>query len=188
MIRLRPEALALLARLREPALGGVVLAMGLWVATRGGWVLAATGTLVAGLGLGWLVLALRRLRFRAGSAAPGWVEVDEGRITYLGPKLGGSVSLPDLLEIRLLTLRGRSVWRLKQADGQVLLVPLDAAGAEALFDTFAALPGLSSAMLVAALDWRAGDGPGLVSATRPLDRLVWRRAGRGLAPAGAPGG
>ena len=111
MIRLRPEALALLARLREPALGGVVLAMGLWVATRGGWVLAATGPLVAGLGLGWLVLALRRLRFRAGSAAPGWVEVDEGRITYLGPKLGGSVSLHDLLEIRLLTLRGRSVWR-----------------------------------------------------------------------------
>ncbi len=176
----RPEALALLARLREPALAVAMLAAGLWLATQGGWFLAAVGLGLAVLGCGWGVLALRRLRFAAGREAPGLVEVDEGRITYMGPKLGGSVGMPDLAEIRLLTLRGRRVWRLKQGDGQVLLVPLDAQGAEALFDAFAALPGLTSAALVAALDAPVPAGPGLVSATRPTDSLVWRRSGRGL--------
>jgi hypothetical protein len=177
---LRPEAKATLQRLAEPATAAATLAIGLWVATRGGWFLAAVGLGLAAMAAGWAVLALRRLRFQAGDAAPGMVEVDEGRITYLGPKLGGSVGLPDLIEIRILTLRGRSVWRLKQADGQVLLVPLDAAGAAALFDAFAALPGLTSAALVAALDAPGSGGPGLVSATKPQDRLVWQRSGRGL--------
>jgi hypothetical protein len=177
---LRPDAKATLQRFAEPAMAGATLAAGLWIATRGGWFLAAVGLGLAAMAAGWAVLALRRLRFQAGDAAPGMVEVDEGRITYLGPKLGGSVGLPDLIEIRLLTLRGRSVWRLKQADGQVLLVPLDAAGASALFDAFAALPGLTSAALVAALDTPGPQGPGLVSATKPQDRLVWQRRGRGL--------
>lgn len=178
----RPEAIATLARFREAALGGLILCLGLWIATRGGWFLGALGWAAIALGVAWTILALRRLRFATGSGDPGMVEVDEGRITYLGPKLGGSVGLPDLMEIRLLTLRGRSVWRLKQTDGQALLVPLDAAGAERLFDTFAALPGLTSARLVAALDPAAATGPGLVPAGKPQDRLVWRRDGRGLMP------
>lgn len=182
MIRFRPEALATLRRYSEVAAAGLVLLIGLWVAVRGGWFLATIGLGLAGMATGWAVLALRRLRFQAGDAAPGIVEVDEGRISYLGPRLGGSIGLPDLIEIRLLTLRGRSVWRLKQADGLVLLVPLDAAGAAALFDAFAALPGLTSAALVAALDVPTAEGPGLISATRPLDRLVWRRRGEGLQP------
>lgn len=178
----RPAALAALKRYSELAIAGLALAAGLWVGTRGGWFLAAVGLGLAGMATGWAVLAMRRLRFQAGDAAPGIVEVDEGRISYLGPRLGGSIGLPDLIEIRLLTLRGRSVWRLKQADGLVLLVPLDAAGAAALFDAFAALPGLTSAALVAALDAPAAEGPGLISATRPQDRLVWRRRGEGLQP------
>lgn len=180
MSRFRPEAMALLGRLSEPAAALGMLAGGMWIATRGGWVPLAFGAALAGLAGGWALLALRRLRFEAGDAAPGLVEVDEGRVTYMGPRLGGSISLADLAEIRLLTLRGRSVWRLKQLDGQILLVPLDAAGAAGLFDAFAVLPGLTSADLVAALDVPASGGPGLVSATRPLDRLVWRRRGHGL--------
>ena len=183
MTPFRPEAMALLRRFQEPAIGGLLLAAGLWVATRGGVFLAVLGGMLAVLGGSWLVLALRRLRFEFGSEAPGLVEVDEGRVTYMGPRMGGSVSLPDLAEIRLLSLRGRRVWRLKQTDGQVLLVPLDATGASALFDAFSALPGLTSSALVAALNLDAalGTGPGLVSASVPADRLVWRRSGRGLA-------
>ncbi|MFM7446161.1 MAG: hypothetical protein ACKO2N_20080, partial [Tabrizicola sp.] len=139
----RPEALIQLRRLTEPAIGLGLTVTGLWIATRGGVFLAAVGLAIAGLGLAWAILGWRRMRFDAGQEAPGMVEVDEGRVTYLGPKLGGSIGLPDLIEIRLLTLRGRRVWRMKQGDGQVLLVPLDAAGAAALFDTFAALPGLT---------------------------------------------
>ncbi len=184
MTHFRPEALAQLRRLAEPAFGMAVAAFGFWVATRGGAFLAATGLAVAGLGLASAILGWRRLRFAAGQDAPGMVEVDEGRVTYMGPKLGGSVGLPDLMEIRLLSLRGRRVWRLKQADGQVLLVPLDAAGAAALFDAFAALPGLTSAALVTALDAPEpqGKGPGLTLAGKPRDQLVWQRKGRGIAP------
>lgn len=184
MNHFRPEAIAHLRRWAEPAFGATIMAAGLWTATRGGVFPTVIGLAIAGLGLAWAILGWRRLRFAIGDDAPGWVEVDEGRITYLGPKLGGSVGLPDLIEIRLLSLRGRRVWRLKQADGQVLLVPLDAAGAAALFDSFAALPGLTSAALVVALDAPApeGKGPGLTPANRPRDQLVWQRKGRGIAP------
>ena len=100
----------------------------------------------------------------------------------MGPQIGGSISLDELTEIRLLSLRGRRAWRLRQADGQVLLVPLDATGAEVLFDAFSSLPGLSSAALVAAL---AGDSPPTGQSLPALDggdRLVWRRQGRGISP------
>jgi hypothetical protein len=46
-------------------------------------------------------------------------------------------SLDELVEIRLLAMRGRRMWRLKQTDGQALLIPVDAEGAEKLFDVFA---------------------------------------------------
>lgn len=182
MTGIRPEMRDRLERWSEPALGAVVLALGLWTATRGGWLLAAGGGMVAALGAGWLVLGLRRLRFRGQGDAPGLVVLDEGRVTYMGPRLGGSVSLDELTEIRLLSFRGRRAWRLRQADGQVLLVPLDSAGAGALFDAFSSLPGLTSAALVAAL---SGDGPvpgQTLPAPGATDRLVWRRPGRGMAP------
>ena len=183
---IRAEAREVLRRWSEPATGAAMLAMGLWTATRGGWLLAVAGGAVAALGAGWTLLGLRRMRFAAGTEAPGLVEVDEGRVTYLGPRVGGSIRLPDLVEIRLLALRGRRVWRLRQADGQALLVPLDAAGAEALFDAFSALPGLGSSALVAALDGKAPDGAAPQGGTLPAansdDRLVWRRQGRGLTP------
>ena len=66
--------------------------------------------------------------------APGVVEVDEGQISYLGPAFGGSISVPELVELRLLTAGGRRMWRLKQADGQALLIPVEAVGADRLFD------------------------------------------------------
>jgi len=182
MTGIRPEVRERMERWSEPALGAVVLALGLWTATRGGWLLAAGGGVVAALGAGWLILGLRRLRFRGQGDAPGLVVLDESRITYMGPRIGGSISLDELTEIRLLTLRGRRAWRLRQADGQVLLVPLDSTGAEALFDAFSSLPGLSSATLVAAL---AGDGPATgqsLPAVGGGDRLVWRRQGRGISP------
>ena len=176
---IRPEVQILARRWLEPALGAGVLALGLWAATRGGWFLAAIGGAVAALGAAWMILGYRRMRFQGADDAPGMVEVDEGRISYLGPRVGGSVSLADLAEIRLLTLRGRRVWRLRQGDGLVLLVPLDAAGAAAIFDAFSTLPGLGSAALVAALTGPVATGQTLPGANQ-ADLLVWRRQARGL--------
>ena len=122
--------------------------------------LGAIWLLVAG---GWGLLALRRMRFQRPVDAPGLVEVDEGQVGYLGPSFGGYLSLRELIEIRVINLHRQRHWRLKQADGQVLLIPVAATGAETLFDAFAALPGVDMSALAAALDSRADT------------QVVWRR-------------
>jgi hypothetical protein len=121
------------------------------------------------------------MRFAQDIAAPGFVEVIEGEVRYFGPTFGGAVSLSDLTELRLMTLHGRRLWRLKQRDGQALLIPIDAAGAEALFDGFTTLPGLDMAAVLAALSPSpSSNGPGLVAAS-PADMvLIWHRKGKGL--------
>ena len=179
---IRPELRAALARWREVIGAAVVAALGLWVASGGGYLLVPVGLLVAALGVGLAVQGWRRLRFAQGSDAPGVVTVDEGQISYMGPQLGGFVSVPELAELRLITLRGRRLWRLRQVDGQVLLIPVDAAGAEGLFDVFATLPGLDMAALLAALEPQGdGSGRGLVVGEQMV--VVWRRAGQGMARA-----
>ena len=171
MSLIRPEVTAAIWRGREVIAALGVVAFGAWLLWLGGYVLAPLGLVVGGVGAAWGLQAVRRLRFAQGVVAPGMVEVDEGQVGYLGPDAGGFVGLPDLVELRFLTLGDRRMWRLKQADGQALLVPVDAAGAERLFDAFASLPGMDARALVAALEPRAMAG---VS-----DSLViWRRDAR----------
>ena len=176
---IREGARAALWRWREVAAAGLVVAFGLWVATGGGYVLVPFGLLVAALGAGLALQGWRRMRFIQGADAPGIVEVDEGQISYMGPQLGGFVSVPELVELRLVTLRGRRLWRMKQADGQALLVPVDAAGAEGLFDVFAALPGMDMPALLAALS-PEGVAGGREIVVGEAMQVVWRRAGRGV--------
>ena len=161
---IRAEAQAALVRYREVIAAGAVGAFGLWLMALGGWLLIPLGGIVLGLAALWAISALRRLRFAQGVAAPGVVEIDEGQVGYLGPGLGGYVALPDLVELRLIRLHGKRVWRLKQEDGQALLIPVEAAGAERLFDAFSVLPGLDGQALLTALE-----------APAPQDRVVWRR-------------
>jgi hypothetical protein len=188
MNMIRPELLANLTRWREAIAAAALAAFGLWLVGLGGYLMVPLGLGVAGLGFGWALLAVRRLRFAQTVDAPGVVEVDEGQVGYLGPQSGGFVGLQDLVELRLVTLRGRRLWRLKQADGQALLIPVDAAGAERLFDAFGALPGMDTQALVAALDPTAAvsaSGPAAALAVPDgIGRLIWRR---GPGPA-APGG
>ena len=177
---IRTDVTLLLTRWREVIVAGVLAAGGLWVVWRGGYLLVPVGGAVVAFAVAWGFLGLRRMRFAQGVAAPGWVEVDEGQVGYLGPAFGGYVALPDLVEIRLLTMRGRRLWRLKQADGQVLLVPVDAAGAERLFDAFASLPGLGSADLLAALSPAVAGSGQTLPGPDATTRVVWRRAGQGI--------
>jgi hypothetical protein len=185
----RPEITDAVSRGREVILGAFVVGLGLWVAAQGGYLLVPVGVALMILGAGWAVLAWRRLRFAQSSDGPGVVDLDEGQIGYLGPGgegarsqdggVGGFVSLVDLVELRLLQLRGRRVWRLKQSDGQALLIPVDAAGAERLFDAFASLPGMDTAALVAGLQSKPATG-GRVVALATESRLIWARGGRGI--------
>lgn len=163
MSLIRPDLAARLHRAREAIGAGLALAFGAWIATRGGWLLAALGGAIALTGAGLLVAALQRLRFAPRSQGPGVVEVDEGQIAWFGPGIGGFVSVADLAELGLITVQGLRVWRLRQGDGQLLLVPVDAQGAGQLYDALTTLPGIEGHRLLAALDTPA-DTP-----------LIWRR-------------
>jgi hypothetical protein len=177
---IRPELADTLHRWREviAALAtALVGALGLGTGT--GYVIPLSGLILVIVGAAWTLQALRRLRFLQAGEAPGIVRVTEAQIAYLGPRIGGFVGLPDLTEVRLLTLRGRRIWRLRQADGQMLHIPVEAQGAEALFDAFTALPGMDTAALVAAL---GSDAPSetRVVALNEADRLIWARQAKGV--------
>ncbi len=177
---IRPEAQAALWRLRE-VFGAVGLAaVGLWLAGLGGYVLVPLGAIVVVLAAGFGLLAWRRLRFAQAGDAPGVVELDEGQISYFGPDVGGAVALQDLVELRLITAGGRRLWRLRQQDGQALLIPVSAMGAERLFDAFAALPGMDTGVLVAAVDPVGRAEPGRVVTLGSDSRVIWRRPARAV--------
>ncbi|MDZ4310782.1 MAG: hypothetical protein U1A24_09545 [Cypionkella sp.] len=175
---IRPEFLALLRRFSEVIWATAVLGFGLWLILLGGYLLTPVGTAIGAFGVAWGILALRRLRFIQTVDAPGVVEVDEGQIGYLGPQSGGYVSIPELVELRLLSLRGRRVWRLKQADGQALLIPVDATGADRLFDAFASLPGMNTLALVAALDAKPSTGASHLALAAETT-TIWHRTAQG---------
>ena len=156
---LRPAAKATLHRWREVIAAVLTLLVGLWLMRLGGWLLVPFGGIVTLLAVGWGVIALRRIRFLRGIAAPGMVEVDEGQVGYLGPNFGGFVALADLVELRLTDFHGARQWRLSTSAGDVLSIPVDAAGSDKLYDVFATLPGINMARVTEALDHRVGTTP-----------------------------
>jgi hypothetical protein len=186
MTFIRPEARAALWRWREVLAAAGLAAVGLWLAALGGYILVPLGAGVMVLALGFGLLAWRRLRFAQGGDAPGVVEIDEGQVSFFGPSFGGAVALRELVELRLITMSGRRLWRLKQKDGQTLLIPVEAMGAERLFDAFSALPGMNTATLVEAVAPAASRpekrGPAqtlrVVSASD--SRVIWRHPSRAV--------
>lgn len=161
---IRPEVNAHLKRWREVIAAAATGGFGLWLIALGGYVLLPAGLVILSVALGWAIVALRRIRFLRGVNAPGIVEVDEGQVGYFGPTFGGIVALADIDELRLSETLGPRAWRVRTADGQVLLIPVDAAGAERLYDAFATLPGIDMAALAVALDRASTAAP------------LWRRA------------
>jgi hypothetical protein len=164
---IRPEVAQGVQRWREVIAAVCVIAFGGWLIWLGGWFLIPLGAFFGVIGLGWAVIGWRRLRFERAIGAPGLVEVVEGRISYFAASraralpspdsttlhgLGGELALRELAEIRLLQLSGRHYWRLRTIGGEAVLIPLDAAGAEVLYDAFASLPGIDMGALSAALD------------------------------------
>lgn len=181
---IRPGAIALLRRWGEVALAAAFVALGLWVASGGGLVLIPLGLGLAAMALAWGWNAHGRARFAQTAASPGLVELDEAELTYFSPGngagLGGGMGLADVQEIRLVTIRGRRLWWPKGDQSRPLLIPVDASGNAALFDAFSSLPGLTPAMLLAAVERPTAQGIGIQPLT-PAFHPVWRRPGSGLA-------
>ncbi len=169
MTFLRPEAKAALLRWREVIAAVVFAAAGVWIIGLGGYFFGALGGVIVATGAGLGFTAQRRMRFARAPTGPGVVEIDEGQVGWFGPGIGGFVSLTELTDLGLVTVAGLRCWRLKQEDGQLLLIPVAATGAERLFDAFAALPGMDPTRLLAALEaevdhpfvWRRTRAPAL---------------------------
>lgn len=169
MALIRPELRAALWRWRE-VLGGLALAgFGAWIVLLGGYFFQGLGGAVVALGLALALVAWRRVRFHGQGNSPGVVEVTEGQITYLAPSGGGFAALSEISVIDLaFTISGQRVWRISQTGNPPLTIPVSATGAEALFDSFVALPGGDPARILAAMRRRPVEGT----------VTVWRRAGR----------
>ena len=152
---IRPEMARWFARWGEPLAAGIVALVGariLWRGlTRYDWMLDAIGAVLLLLGLAAFWAAFRRAQFKPADDGPGLVAVTERRITYMSGHGGGFADIHALRRIELRSAIGEGrVWVLKHDDGPSLEIPLEATGAEALFDAFAALPGIDMAALIAA--------------------------------------
>ena len=168
----RPEAQAQLIRWREAIIGVGGLSFGLYLTFGPGALLRFPGVALIVVGALLIWLGIQRGRFRASGDGAGAVQVDEGQVTYFGPLTGGTI---DLGEMQRLTLAGTMFpphWRLEQRGVPPLLIPVNAAGAEALFDAFATLPGLKTERMLSTL-----------RAERAQEVVIWQRGP--LRPAGA---
>lgn len=161
----RPEVRALIYRWREVLAALAVVLAGLW------WGIYAAGAvrwiylLIAALGLIWAIAAVQRARFSQGGDGAGVVHLRERRLAYYGPLDGGVMDVEDLQQLAYdPTSYPAASWVLTGAGGQRLAVPVNAAGADALFDVFAALPGMRTQALLDVL-----------ARTPPVLVVVWQR-------------
>ena len=166
----RPEVLVLLRRWAEVIVAIAVLGLGLWIAARPGPVVQGFGYVLAAFAAIALIPAVRRARFATDGDGPGIVQVIEGRILYMGPVGGGAISVAEMTSLSLRHDRGGQVAWVLVEPGHMLVIPVNAAGAEALFDAFTTLPGLGAARILAARQsphegtrtlWRRADVPAL---------------------------
>jgi hypothetical protein len=155
---IRSDARQTLWRWREVlvALGVVALGM-LWVFGSYG-LLHLLGYAVLVLGAVMLFAGLQRVRFQGGDGGPGVVQVDEGQVAYFGPLTGGSVALGEMTALMLDPTAKPAHWVLIQPGQADLQVPLNAEGAEALFDAFATLPGIRTERMLMQMK-RGADQP-----------------------------
>lgn len=149
---IRPELKEQMWRWREVIAGGAALVIGVWWLIRNSafLLLPAIVLIIAGAALIWV--GAQRTRFRGEGQGPGTVQVDEGQIAYFGPLSGGMVAIEDLTRVAVDGTQHPAHWQLSQRDGETLLIPVNADGADRLFDAFARLPGLRMDRALTALE------------------------------------
>lgn len=173
MIGVRAEARRAIARWREALLGAVVAAIGLWLMLISYGLVFWISVAILLAGIAMAAAGIQRGRFRTLAGGPGVVRIDEGQIGYFGPFTGGAVALSEITRLTLDPKLTPPSWKLSQIGQPDLLIPLNAEGADALFDVFAALPGISTSKLVAQVQ-RATSGQQGAAVT------IWHRQQRWL--------
>lgn len=181
---IRPEISRATIRWFETAAYAAITVLILW------WLSGAAvdtywrGGLMLGVGFVgfWLTrAAYLSARASADRSGPGVVLIDERRITYLGPEVGGFASINSLQAIELWAPDPPYYvyderWILRHQDAaEGLTIPTSAEGAGGLIDAFSALPGFEADKAVAALGaaegsvatiWRRAEPPGLAIPVR----------------------
>ena len=152
----RPEAKAVLWRWREVLVGVGLALFGLWWIIGPGLLLALPGWafVLGGIALG--LVGAQRGRFRGAGDGLGAVHVDEGQIAYFGPLTGGVVALAALERLSLDRTASPAHWRLDAPEQAPVMIPVNAAGADALFDAFSKLPGLRTERMLSELRAQRG--------------------------------
>ena len=152
---IRPAAQAKLWQWREALIGGALALSGFWWIIGPGGLLRMIGILFVLAGFALIVAGFQRARFRAGNDGPGIVSVDEGQISYFGPLSGGMVATREMDRLSLDPTAKPAHWILQQYGQPDLAIPVNAMGADALFDAFATLPGLQTQRMLQQLQSRA---------------------------------
>ena len=128
------------------------------------------------IGAALFIEGVRRARLPHDTGGVGVVEVDERRITYLGPHGGGALSINELSRVKVRTtnlgpLASDFFWEFTDREGQRLTIPGDAENASALFDALTALPGADYEAVIKAS-----------GSTDQADFLVWEAKGTAPPP------
>ena len=136
-----------------------LIGLGLWWGLGSFGIVQWLGWSLAALGLGLAMAGWQKMRFRSDGEGPGVVTLDERRVIYMGPEGGGVADLDLMVQLDLTPTRA---WRLINEAGAHLDIPTNAAGADALFDVFAALPGMKTEYMLSVLE-----------GTAPAQLTVW---------------
>jgi len=147
----RPEAKAALWRWREVLVATAMAVLAGWWVTGPGGLLALLGWVLILAAVALALIGFQRARFRGDGDGVGAVQVDEGQIAYFGPLTGGVMALTALERLSLDATMKPAHWRLEAPAQEPLLIPVNAAGSDALFDAFATLKGLRTERMLAEL-------------------------------------
>lgn len=146
---IRPEARAAIGRWRELLVGLGLVCLGTYWAIGPAGLLGYVGYAAIIAGLALTIVGFQRARFRSGAGGPGIVTVDEGQITYFGPVSGGAIASADIERVTLDPTTDPAHWILSQPGQPHIAIPVNAEGADALFDVFSGLPGIRTERMLA---------------------------------------
>lgn len=141
---IRAEAQQTLMRFREALIGGAFAILGLLLTLNGRGLAVWVGVIIC-IGASALIFAgIQRARFRNEAGGAGVVKVVEGAVSYFGPFTGGIVSIREIQRLTLDPRHRPAHWVMEQLGQDPLLIPVDAEGADALFDAFEGLEGINT--------------------------------------------
>lgn len=152
----RPEIIQGIRRYRDAMIGAVVSVLGVgWALSSVGF-MSTLGMVVSVAGALLLFAGIQRARFALGRHGRGVVAIDEGKVTYYGPDGGGSVDIDDLLQVDLAPAAhddDDAEWLLLADEAPApLRIPVEAVGADKLFDVFSRLDGIRIPRLLAQIN------------------------------------